>query len=140
MASLCLESPAVFVLMVDLTKPEKQLSKEIYKWANFIEVESSSISSHVIVVGSRKDVLSLEPQLFARKCKLVEDTAKDAVEKQQFAGFVALDSRQLSSKNVIPFLSILTKSIENLAIPGAKKMSFSCHLLYAFLKQVHVHV
>ena len=31
MKSLCLESSAVFVLMVDLTKAEKQLSKEIYK-------------------------------------------------------------------------------------------------------------
>ena len=54
MASLCLESPAVFVLMVDLTKNEKQLSKEIYKWSNLIGIESSSISASVVVVGSRK--------------------------------------------------------------------------------------
>ena len=82
MESLCLESPAVFVLMVDLTKPEKQLSKEIYKWSNLIETESRGISSRIIVVGSRKDVLSSEPQLLASKCKFVEDTAKDALEKQ----------------------------------------------------------
>ena len=136
MASLCLELPAVFVLMVDLTKPEKQLSKEIYKWANFIEVGTSSTSSRVIVVGSRKDVLSSEPHLLASKCKFVEDTAKDALEKQRFAGFVALDSRQLSSENVTPFLRILTKSINNLAIPGADEMSFSCHLLCTVLKDV----
>ena len=136
MESLCLESPAVFVLMVDLTKPEKQLSKEIYKWSNLIGTESRGISSRIIVVGSRKDVLSSEPQLLASKCKFVEDTAKDALEKLCFAGFVALDSRQLSSENVRSFLTILTQSIKNLANPGEKKMSFSCHLLHAFLKQV----
>ena len=139
MESLCLEStPAVFVLMVDMTKPEKQISKEIYKWSNFIGIESSDISSRVIVVGSRKDVLSSEPQLLASKCKFVEDTAKDALEKQSFGGFVVLDSRQLSSENVKPFLTILTQSINKLVTcnPELEKMSFSCHLLLAFLKQV----
>ena len=86
--SLCLESPAVFVLMVDLTKPENQLSKEIYKWSNFIGIESSTISSRVIVVGSRKDVLSLDSQLFESKCKFAEDTAKDALEKECFAAWI----------------------------------------------------
>ena len=136
MESLCLESPAVFVLMVDLTKPDKQLSKEIYKWSNFISIESSGISSKVIVVGSRKDVLSSEPQMLAIKCKLVMDTAEDALEKQCFAGFIALDSRQLSSKNMKPFLTTLMQSIKDLAILGSKKMTFSCHLLRAFLEQV----
>ena len=136
MASLCLESPAVFVLMVDLTKPSRQLSKEIYKWSNLIEIESSSISASVIVVGSRKDKLSSEPQLLARKCEFVQRIAKDALGKQHFAGFLALDSRQLSSENTKPFLTILTKSINDLAAPRVKKMRFSCHLLCAFLTQV----
>ena len=123
--SFCLESPAVIVVMVDLTKPEKQLSKEIYKLCNCIEIMTSSISSHVIVVGSRKDVLSSKPQLLASKCMFVEDTAKDALDKQQFVGFVALDSRQLSSENVRTFVTLLTKTIRDLTIPGVKKMSFS---------------
>ena len=134
--SLCLESPAVFVLMVDLTQPEEQLFKEIYKWSNFIEVESTNILTRIITVGSHKDVLSSEPQWLASKCKFVEDTAKDALGTQHFAGFVALDSRQLSSENMEPFLTILTKSIDNLAVPEMDKMNFSCHLLDAFLKQV----
>ena len=136
MASLCLESPAVFVLMVDLTKEEKQLSKEMYKWSNMIEIESSSTTASVVVVGSRRDELSSKPQLLASKCKAVERIAKDALGKQRFGGFVALDSRQLSSENIKPFLTFLTKSINDLAVPGVKKMSFSCHLLYAFLTQV----
>ena len=70
MASLCLESPAVFVLMVDLTKPRRQLSKEIYKWSNLIEIESSSILDSVIVVGSRKDELSSEPQLLGKQVRV----------------------------------------------------------------------
>ena len=136
MASLCLESPAVFVLMVDLTKPNRQLSKEIYKWSNWIEIESSSISASVIVVGSRKDNLSSEPQMLSSKCEFVQHVAKDALGKQHFAGFLALDSRQLSSENIKPFLTILTKRINNLTIPGVEWMRFSCHLLHAFLKQV----
>ena len=134
--SLCLESPAVFALMVDLTKEEKQLSKEIYKWSNMIEIESSSTTASVVVVGSRRDELSSKPQLLASKCESVERIAKDALGKQRFAGFVALDSRQLSSENIKPFLTLLTKSIKDLAVPGVKKMSFSCHLLRAFLRQV----
>ena len=136
MASLCLESPAVFVLMVDLTKDEKQLSKEIYKWSNLIEIESSSISASVIVVGSRRDELSSELQLLASKCKFVQRIAKDALEKQHLAGFVALDSRQLSTENMEPFVSLLTKSVKDLAISRVNKMSFSCHLLRAFFEQV----
>ena len=122
--------------MVDLTKPEKQLSKEIYKWSNFIEAESSNILTQIITVGSHKDMLSSEPQQLARKCKFVEDTAKDALGKHHFAGFVALDSRQLSSENMEPFLIILTKSIDDLAVPEMDKMNFSYHLLHAFLKEV----
>ena len=136
MATLCLESPTVFVLMVDLTKEEKQLSKEIYKWSNLIEIESSSISASVIVVGSRRDELSSEPELLASQCKFVRRIAKNALGEQHFAGFVDLDSRQLSSENLKPFLTILTKNIKDLAIPGVKKMSFSCHLLCVFLMQV----
>ena len=138
---LCLESPAVFVMMVDLTKSEEQLSKEIYNWSNFLEVQSSNISSHVIVVGSRKDKLLSKPQLLSSKCKFVEDTAKDALEKQHFAGFVALDSRQLSSENAKPFLSILTNSISELRVSGVKyTMSFACCVLRIFLsKRVKVN-
>ena len=33
--SLCLEAPAVFLLMVDFTKSDDQLRKELYKWADF---------------------------------------------------------------------------------------------------------
>ena len=71
-----------------------------------------------------------------RKCESVQRIAKDALGKQHFAGFVALDSRQLSSENVEPFLTILIKTINDLVVPGVKKMNFSCHLLQAFLKQV----
>ena len=56
--------------------------------------------------------------------------------KQHFGGFVALDSRQLSSENMKPFLTVLTKSIDDLAVPEMDEMNFSCHLLHAFLKEV----
>ena len=101
-----------------------------------IEIESTSISASVIVVRSRRDELSSKPQLLASKCKSVQRIAKDALGKQRFAGFVALDRRQLSSVNIEPFLTILTKSIKNFAVSRVKKMTFSCHLLRAFIEQV----
>ena len=50
--SLCLEAPAIFVLMVDLTNSDDQLKKELYKWADFLEIQSKRISCRVIIVGS----------------------------------------------------------------------------------------
>ena len=133
--SLCLESPAVFVLIVDLTKSEEQLRKELYNWANFLEMQSSGILSHVIILGSRKDKFSGKSEFLESKCKFVEHCAKDALENQHFAGFMALDCRQLSSDNIKSFLQLLAKSINDLISPGLyKRMSFGCHLLYAFLK------
>ena len=70
------------------------------------------------------------------KCNFVEDTAKDPLQKQHFAVFVALDSHQLSSENIKPFLTILLNNIKALDILGVNEMSFSCHVLHAFLKQV----
>ena len=134
--SLCLESPAVFVLLVDLTKSEEQLTKELYKWANFIEAQSSSISSHVIVLGSRRDQFSSKPDLLRSKCEFVEHCTKEALGNQHLAGFLPLDSRQLSSDNIQPFLQLLAKSVNDLIVPGVhEKISFGCYLLHAFLQK-----
>ena len=134
--SLCLESPAVFILMVDLTKSDDQLTKELYKWANFLEIESSSITCHVIVLGSHKDKFSGKPDLLDRKCKFVEECTKDALENQHFAGFVALDARQLSCSNIYPFLQLLVKSINDLIVPRVhERMSVGCHFLHFFLME-----
>ena len=134
--SLCLESPAIFVIVVDLTKSEEQLAKEIYSWTNFIEAQSSGISSHVIVVGSRKDKFSWKPRSFERKCTFVELTAKKALENLHFAGFVALDSRQLSSDSAVTFLILMMETVNNLVAPGRNEtMSFACHLISQLLKE-----
>ena len=134
--SLCLESPAVFVLMVDLTKSDDQLTKELYKWVNFLEIQSSGISWQVIILGSHKDKFSWRPDFLDRKCKILEQHAKDSLGGQHFAGFVALDARQLSSSNTHPFLQLLAKSVNDLIVPQVhKKMSFGCHFLYLFLKE-----
>ena len=74
--SLCLESPAVFVLIVDLSKSEEQLTKEIYKWANFLEIQSSGISSHAIVLGSRRDKFASKTDSLNRRCEFVEQLCK----------------------------------------------------------------
>ena len=79
---------------------------------------------------------SSKPQLLASKCESVQHTAKEALGKQHFAGFVAVDSRHLTLDNFQSFLMILKEPIKNIAIPGVDKMSFSCHLLYAFLEDV----
>ena len=134
--SLCLESPATFILIVDLTKSENQISQQLYKWSNFLQIQSNDVSSPVIVLGSRKDKFSGKPDLLQCKCNFVEHCAKDALENLHFVGIVALDTRQLSSDNIQPFLRLLAKSVNDLITPGVHdKISFACHLLYAFLKK-----
>ena len=134
--SLCLEAPSVFVLMVDLTKSDEQLRMELYKWAEFLEVQSSGISCRVIILGSRKDQFSTKPEFLDRKCKFLEQCAKDALRKQQFAGFVALDARQLSSSNIHPFLQLLAKNVnDQIILQVHDKMSFGCHLLYSLVRE-----
>ena len=133
--SLCLDAPAIFILIVDLTKSNDQVRKEIYKWAHFLEIQSSGISCRVIVLGSRRDQFWTNSD-FLSKCKFVEQSAVDALGNQLFAGFVAVDARQLSSSNIHPFLQLLARNINDLIIPQVhEKMSFGCHFLYSFVKK-----
>ena len=134
--SLCLQAPAFFILMVDLTISDTRLRKQVYKWAYFLEIQSSRISYRAIILGSRKDRFSTKPEVLDHKCKVVEQCAKDALGKQHFAGFIALDARQLSSSNIQPFLRLLAKNVNDLIIPRVHDtMSFGCHFLHSFVKE-----
>ena len=112
------------------------MAKELYYWANFLEIQSK-ISVDVIVVGSHSDKLSSDPLKIKKKYEYVEEIATDALQKCWFAGFVALDCRQLSKHCFQPLLVMLQKSSQILATKVKnERMSFSCHMLHRFLLEV----
>ena len=127
-------SPAIFMILVDLSKTTDIIKGEFYYWARFLENQSKKTSSHTVIVGSHVDKLSSDPQQLKEKHDHVLEIAKHAIREEEFAGFVPLDCRQLSRGHLQPLLDVLRKSCENLATPReSERMSFSCHLLHSLL-------
>ena len=132
--TLIRKSAAIFLILVDLSKAVGNIKKELYYWTSFLEIQSSKIPSHIVIVGSHVDILSSDPQQLKEKCDLVVEIAQDTIRTEQFAGFVPLDCRQLSPDHVQPLMNIVRKSRDTLATPEEdEKMSFSCHLLHSLL-------
>ena len=134
--TLIRKSPALFLILVDLSKAVGNIKKELYYWTTFLEIQSSKIPSHIVIIGSHVDILSSDPQQLKEKCDLVVEIAQDTIRTEQFAGFVPLDCRQLSKDHVQPLMDILKKGRDTctLATPIEDfKMSFSCHLLHSLL-------
>ena len=130
--TLIRETPAIFTILVDLSKAVGDIKKELYYWISFLEIQSRKIPSHIVIVGSHVDKLSSHPQQLKEKCECVKEIAKHAIQKEQFAGFVPLDCRQLSKDHVQPLMDILDKSLETLVPPSKEeKMSFFCHWLHS---------
>ena len=123
--TLIRKSAALFLILVDLSKAVGNIKKELYYWTSFLEIQSSKIPSHIVIVGSHVDILSSDPQQLKEKCDLVEEIAQHTIRTEQFAGFVPLDCRQLSRDHVQPLMNILEKVVIPWLLPKRMRKCLS---------------
>ena len=133
--TLLLKSPAVFVIVTNLTDEKEIIKRDLYFWFNFIENVSTNLSipSQVIIVGSHIDLLPRENDYES----FINKIASSAIRDQNYAGFVAVDCHRPGGKGVKECMTTLRKSCEAV-IDREDKISYHCHCLHAFLQQLQL--
>ena len=133
--TLLLRSPAVFVILSNLTDNEDTIKKDLLFWFNFVENVSMKLisSSQVLVLGSHVDELSSEKDFQP----FVNNVATLAVRFQNYKGFLPVDCHRPEGKGVRMFMKKLRESCDAV-VDKNDKMSYHCHCLNSYLQQLEV--
>ena len=133
--TLLLRSPAVFVIVTNLTDEKEIIKRDLYFWFNFIENVSTNLSipSQVLIVGSHIDLLPHENDYES----FINEIASSAIRDQNYAGFLAMDCHRPGGKGVEECMTTLKKTCEAV-IDREDKISYHCHCLHAFLQQLQL--
>ena len=133
--TLLSRSPAVFVIVTNLTYEKEIIKRDLYFWFTFIENVSTNLinPSQVIIVGSHIDLLPHENDYDS----FVNEIASSAIRDQNYTGFLAMDCHRPGGKGVEEFMTKLKKSREAV-IDKEDKISYHCHCLHAFLQQLQL--
>ena len=134
MKNLVLPSPPLFLVLIDISKPLKEIKKEIWYWWKFIEDQFESwkaaMPPHVILVGSHRDSLKGKDEISAIKIG-IQTCFKDISVSFTFAGFFPLDCRRLASQELTSLLTQLNTTCSLLR--KTVDINLHCHILKAFL-------
>ena len=125
------QSPATFIIVVDLRNANHKIVQQLRYWLNFIDSVTSKCknTSCLIVVGSHSDI---EKEL-QKKSILINKFVRRRVKIQEFLGIYTMDCRKINSTNTKNFISVLHKSHQTI-VSRTQSMSYYCHLLYSFFK------
>ena len=131
--TLSLRSPAVFLILSNLTDDEETIKKDLLFWFNFVENVSMKLtgSSQVLVLGSHIDELSSENNFQP----FVNDVANSSVRFQNYKGFVPIDCHRPGGKGVNIVMKKLRECCEAV-VDKNDKISYHCHCLNSFLQQL----
>ena len=129
-------SAATFLCVIDLSRRIEVISESIHYWISFIENAVSCCtakeSSHVIIVGSHADLLTL--QELKERSSLLESIAESRVKQVTYKGFVSMDCRQAKGRDARHFLTLLFTSQQSIQEASLPRIPLHCHMLYAFLR------
>ena len=138
--SACLEaisltSPAIFLLLQDVTKDSETMAKEVRYWSTMIDnvCHKCPQKSSVIVVGTHADLLRSK-QLTIKKRSDLEAVFKMAASHQTLVTVITLNLKNIHSTEMDQFGALLystNKNVFSLSPP----ISFMCHMMLAFLKE-----
>ena len=132
METVMKQSPATFISVIDLSKPDTEIVQQLSYWLNFIDYATCRMTgkSCLIIVGSHADLLARE--VVKKKLEIVDDFAHKRVKRQEFIGVVSMDCRKIDCRDTRKFVSYLSKSQDSIS-SKAPLMSINCHFLYAIL-------
>ena len=122
------DSPAVFLLVANLSLSDEEFRQSILSWLAFLENQGvpDDPKPHIIIVGSHADeVTSAEAQ---NKETIVNSLPFSSF---HFAGFVPIDCRYAESFSMTKLRKQLSESCS--ALRHKTEISVNCHCLYLYL-------
>ena len=136
MHNLLQEAPAVFICVVDVSKSEDVMLREVHYWLSFIQNESSLVlqRSSVILVASHADVALEEKQNLTRKCREISQIGSERLGEDVFGGVMPLDCRKLGGDGLVHMLSVLSQVCKSVRDNQKSDISWYCHMLHSFLE------
>ena len=132
--NLMLRTPAIFTVVIDLTKGLDYFKKQLYYWVNFIENICTNLTkpSSVIVVGSYADKFTGSYNEFILHVNYV---VKEAIRKQEYRGFVAMECHRPGGIGFSEFIVHLHESCKAVH-DKSDNISYYCHVHYAYLQKL----
>ena len=141
MHKLMQEHPAIFMCVIDLSKSDDHIKKNLKFWFNFIKIGASGVMSfcHIVVVGSHADMLSKDAN--THKQNLVQNIAQFVLDTR-FVGLATLDCRKLSSPGLTSLIALISKAQkvvqEKVQCVSKASVPIYCHMLMKFLSNLKV--
>ena len=143
--SACLEdislnSPAIFLLLQDVTKDSETMAKEVRYWSTMIDnvCHKCPQKSSVIVVGTHADLLKSK-QLIKKKKSDLDAVFKLAASHQMLVDVITINPKNIYSTEMVQFGSLLYSRIKEV-LSMSPPISLMCHMMLAFLKdRLHMH-
>ena len=131
--STVISTPPAFIVVVNLSKSEEEVSETLRYWWSFIDNHAAQCSAppQVILVGSHADVVKSSGKSVQEKMTQLSDLLKRLPASFQLAGQIALDCRDPASRKLRHFCSLVNQSCT--ALRQKADVDLRCHLLYAFL-------
>ena len=131
--AILLNSPAIFLLLQDLTKDSETITKELYYWCTMIDgvCHKCPQQSSVIVVGTHADLLT--PEQATRKLAHLQSVANMVIINHKFVSAIAMNLKDLYSSEMGHFKTLL-QDTNKMVVSCSPSIPMQCHLLLAFLK------
>ena len=133
--AISLNSPAIFLLLQDVTKDTETMAKEVHYWSTMIDnvCHKCPQKSSVIVVGTHADLLKSK-QLTKKKQSDLDAVFKMAASHQTLVAVITVNLTNIYSAAMDQFRALLysrNKEVLRMSPP----ISLMCHMMLAFLKE-----
>ena len=98
METVMKQSPATFINVTDLSKPDTEIVQQLSYWVNFIDYATCRMTSKscLIIVCSHADLLARE--VVKKKLEIVSDFVHKRVKRQEFIGAVSMTAARLTAE------------------------------------------
>ena len=133
--AISLNSPAIFLLLQDLTEDFETMAKEVHYWSMMIDnvCHKCPQKSSVIVVGTHGDLLKSK-QLTKKKKSHLDAVFRMAANHQMLVAVITLNPKNIYSAKMDQFRALLysrNKEVLSMSPP----ISLMCHMMLAYLKE-----
>ena len=125
-------SPPIIVYLVDLTESEQKMTNSTTRWMTLVQNQCTVIEgmAHVIVVGSRADILKEKEEDPWSKEKILSPIF-EKFPKLEFIAFIPMDCRYPDTEQMKEAKKLIQKSSAILRSP--ETVSLNAHTFYIYL-------
>ena len=125
------KSAAIFICMIDLSERMEKVCESLHYWLSYIENACSTAEgrSHVVIIGSHVDTASS----LKEKTSQLQTIATRRIKRQEYKGFISMDSRRTNSDALCRLIAILTNS-QRAITASQPAIHYFSHVVYAFLR------